>query len=143
MSWWEILHLISTAFMVGVIWYVQLVHYPMFDEYDKERFSKIHNRHQVLTPFVVGPMMLMEVVSGCLLFDAELFLAQPLWLVSAFLLLGVWVSTGFLQMPCHFKLERRYSARGLKFLVRSNWLRTLAWTSRLVCLAIIFQGRAL
>ena len=49
----------------------------MFDEYDKERFSKIHNRHQVLTTFVVGPMMLMEVVSGCLLFDAELFLAQP------------------------------------------------------------------
>ena len=139
MTWWEILHLISTAFMVGVIWYVQLVHYPMFDEYEKEKFSKVHNRHQILTTFVVGPMMLLEVVSACFIFDSALFLAQPLWLVSALLLLGVWMSTAFLQMPCHFKLEKQFSSRALKFLVRSNWLRTLAWTARLICLTLILQ----
>tara|TARA_B100000700_G_scaffold202956_1_gene223185 strand:+ start:19674 stop:20105 length:432 start_codon:yes stop_codon:yes gene_type:complete len=140
MSWWEIMHLISTAFMVGVIWYVQLVHYPMFDEYDTSRFTKIHNRHQVLTTFVVGPMMLLEVISGCIIFDSELFLTQPLWLVSALLLLAVWLSTAFLQMPCHFKLEKEFSALGLRFLVGSNWVRTIAWTARLVCLVFIFKA---
>ena len=82
---WQLTHLISTAFMVGVIWYVQLVHYPMFNEYDKSRFSRIHNRHQVLTTFVVGPMMLLEVISGCMIFEAELFAIEPLWLTSAIL----------------------------------------------------------
>ncbi|HCA49596.1 MAG TPA: hypothetical protein DEP12_04245 [Planctomycetaceae bacterium] len=134
---WELIHLISTAFMVGVIWYVQLVHYPMFNEYDTSRFSMIHNRHQVLTTFVVGPMMLLEVISGCMIFEAELFAIEPLWLTSAILLLLIWLSTAFLQMPCHYKLEKKYSSKSLTFLVRSNWIRTISWTLRLVFLAIL------
>ena len=40
MNWWETLHLISTVFMVGVIWYVQLVHYPMFDDTTRPVLAK-------------------------------------------------------------------------------------------------------
>ncbi len=46
------------------------------------------------------------------------------------LLLIIWLSTAFIQIPCHAKLAVDFSTASHVRLVRSNWLRTVAWSLR-------------
>lgn len=48
-----------------------------------------------------------------------------------FLLLSiVWVSTFLLQVPLHNALNHAYDSEKIRRLVKTNWIRTLAWTLR-------------
>jgi hypothetical protein len=53
-------NLAATLFMVGVIWFVQVVHYPLFSRVGSEKFSLYPKAHSRLTTYVVGPPMLVE-----------------------------------------------------------------------------------
>jgi hypothetical protein len=53
-------HLAATLFMVGVIWFVQVVHYPLFSRAGSEKFAIYSEAHSRLTTYVVGPPMLVE-----------------------------------------------------------------------------------
>jgi hypothetical protein len=57
------------------------------------------------------------------------------------LLAGIWASTFLLQVPCHLRLSAGWDAATHRFLVDSNWIRTIAWTLRLV-LAVAMLWRA-
>jgi hypothetical protein len=59
-----IVNVLSTAYMVGVIWMVQLVHYPLFAGVGLGNFIEYQKRHQTLMAFVVGPPMLLEASSS-------------------------------------------------------------------------------
>lgn len=53
------LNLVSTLFMVGLIWFVQIVHYPLFKSVGESEFVEYQLQHQKLTTWVVaGPMLL-------------------------------------------------------------------------------------
>ena len=56
------LHAAATWYMVGVIWLIQLVHYPMFQFLDRARFKSSHTFHSTGITFVVMPAMLLELV---------------------------------------------------------------------------------
>jgi hypothetical protein len=60
-------HLAATLFMVGVIWFVQVVHYPLFSRVGPEKFSLYSEAHSRLTTYVVGPPMLAEASTALLL----------------------------------------------------------------------------
>ncbi len=51
-------HLAATLFMIGVIWFVQVVQYPLFSRVGPEKFSLYSEAHSRLTTYVVGPPML-------------------------------------------------------------------------------------
>src|SRR4028119_2428265 len=53
--------------MVGVIWFVQVVHYPLFSRVGPEKFSLYSEAHSRLTTYVVGPPMLVEAATALLL----------------------------------------------------------------------------
>lgn len=126
-----IANLISTWYMVGLIWMVQIVHYPLFGKVGAEQYVSYQTSHQSLTTLVVGPPMLVEIVTAtCLLWLRPT--AVPAWLVYvAFaLLMVVWASTAFIQVPCHEKLTSGFDAAIHSRLVVSNWIRTVGWTGR-------------
>ncbi len=125
------LHLASTFYMVGLIWFVQVVHYPLFAAVGEDKFVEYEDHHQRLTTWVVGPGMLVELVSGVLLAltAADGRSSTILW-VSMGLLAVIWLSTAFIQIPCHRQLSTGFNASSHQRLVRSNWLRTVAWTAR-------------
>jgi hypothetical protein len=127
------LHLLSTIFMTGVIWFVQIVHYPLFDHVSRQDFTKYEMRHMQRTTWVVAPAMLIELMTGIVL----VALARPgltLTLATAnLLLLGVvWTSTWFLQVPRHRVLADGFNGVAHQSLVRGNWVRTAAWSMRSV-----------
>lgn len=126
----------ATLPLVGLIWFVQVVHYPLFGQVGREQFPAYERAHQALTSVVVAPLMLVEA------FTVALFIwVRPQGvtilpaIVGAALLAAIWASTFFWQVPAHVKLERSFNAATHQWLVRSNWLRTAGWTARglLVC----------
>jgi hypothetical protein len=117
--------------MVGLIWFVQVVHYPLFAHVGERRFGTYHRLHTQLTGRVVGPPMLLEAVTGVLLvwFGPD-GVPPSLVALSLSLLAVVWVSTFRLQVPRHRSLASARSGPDIRGLVATNWIRTVAWTLR-------------
>ena len=61
-----VIHFISTSLMVGIIWIIQLLHYPAFHFIDKANYSAFQDFHMNRVSFIVVPTMITELVSGIL-----------------------------------------------------------------------------
>jgi hypothetical protein len=124
-------HLGSSLYMMGLIWFVQVVHYPLFDSVGSLDFSPYEKRHTALTTWVVAPAMLIEGATAVLLFWFRLAGVPTQFLWTGLALLGViWLSTALVQVPCHEILSRDFDPLIHQRLVWTNWLRTLAWSVR-------------
>jgi len=129
LSFW--LHLYSTLFMTGLIWFVQVVHYPLFLGVGTSEFTEYAAKHQHLTGLVVILPMVCELITAGLL---ALHPESPLpsvyaWLGLALVLL-IWASTFFLQVPEHARLSSGMDPNAVARLVHTNWVRTVLWTVR-------------
>lgn len=136
-----LLNIASTLFMTGVIWFVQVVHYPLFDGVGLDGFELYETRHSNLTTFVVIVPMFVELITAALLVwkRPALLNVWKVWLGLG--LVGIiWLSTAFLQVPQHSKLALGFDVSAHGFLVSSNWLRTAAWTLR-SALVVVWLSR--
>jgi|GEM_PF-3772102 hypothetical protein len=61
-------HFAATCAMTGVIWVVQLVIYPQFSTLGAEVFPRYHAQYTGLVTLVVGPLMILEIVTATLIF---------------------------------------------------------------------------
>ncbi len=132
----SIMHAAATLFMAGLIWFVQIVHYPLMQRVGHDGFVSYMQHHQALTGRVVAVPMLLEMATGLWwVFFRPAFVPTGLALASIGLLTVIWLSTACLQVPQHAKLAKQYNAQACRFLVRSHWVRTLAWSLRaaIVC----------
>lgn len=137
---WSVLatvHAVSTLFMTGVIWFVQVVHYPLMAAVGRTDFRAYEALHQRRTGWVVGPAMLVELAAaiGLVVAASGAAAAQASRLGLA-LLVVIWVATAAGAMPAHRRLAAGFSAAGLRRLLRVNWVRTAAWSAR-VPLALV------
>ena len=123
------LQLFSSFWMLAVIWFVQLVHYPLFAHItfnDRIEYSK---KHQQAISFIVMPAMLIELIS--LLLMQHVF-GQTLWYLLIICLVIIWGSTFLLQVPCHQRLLHNPTNQVIDRLVKTNWIRTLTWTVKTI-----------
>lgn len=124
-------HAASTLFMVGLIWFVQIVHYPLFDDVSQEEFPRFHARHSSRTTWVVGPPMLVELGSaGWLALSPPGQVSPIITSVGFGLVLLIWLSTTLRQVPDHDALGRGANSESIRRLVTGNWVRTVLWTVR-------------
>lgn len=119
----------ATLGMVAVIWFVQLVHYPLFADVGEEGFARYEARHKARISWIVVPLMLAELGTAVALVfvDAAFAPAWERWLGLA-CALAAWAVTFLLSVPEHGRLALGYDAAALRRLVTTNWLRTAAWT---------------
>jgi hypothetical protein len=124
--------------MTGVIWIIQVLHYPLFNLVGRENFSAYEAAHSNLISVIVAPVMLLE-----LGFTAWIFFVPPAsvplslnWL-NTILLAIIWLSTAFLQVPQHSILSSGFDEKAYQFLVNSNWIRTVAWSARAVIASVM------
>jgi len=127
-----VVHAVATCMLAGLIWFVQVVHYPLMAAVGAREFRAYEERHMRRTTWIVAPLMFVELggAAWLLLFPPP---ATPAWIPwTAALLVAVnWLSTALLQVPCHDRLARQGFDRAVwSRLVRSNWIRTVAWTAR-------------
>lgn len=131
-----LLQLGTTLPLVGLIWFVQLVAYPLFAVVGAAEFADYHAAHSRWITWVVGPLMLGELagVVASLVFATAQPSSEPAspalaWLGGA-LLAGIWLVTFFVSVPQHAVLARGFDSHAHDILVTTNWLRTLGWTAR-------------
>ena len=122
-------HLVATVFMVGLIWFVQVVHYPLFDRISGDASIQYAAEHQRRTAWVVGLPMLVEGITTLWLFFDPIN-GRLLPLLGGLVLLKIHLSTIFLQVPLHKKLSQGYEREVVRKLVATNWIRTIGWTIR-------------
>ena len=141
-TWTLLLQLGATLAMVGLIWFVQIVHYPLFSQVGRDGFRRYELEHQRLTTWVVAPLMLTELLTAVLLIWWRPIGVGLLsvWLGLA-LLIVIWILTYTVQVPHHATLVMGYRPAVQQQLVLSNWYRTAAWTARgVLALWMVHQG---
>ncbi|MEM1415241.1 MAG: hypothetical protein AAGH15_10085 [Myxococcota bacterium] len=128
-----LLHALATWGMVAVIWFVQLVHYPLFAQVGVEGFARYEALHTTRITWLVGPLMLVEIATAAALAfgpDAPRFASRAELGVGFALVIALWISTVALSIPEHARLAGGFDADAHRRLVQTNWLRTALWSAR-------------
>ena len=126
-----LLHAVPTLCLTGLIWLVQLVHYPLFARIAAADFVAYEREHCRRIGPLVLPLMLAELLLALWLpFAAHDATDRSLAFAGIGLLAVVWASTFFVQVPCHNRLTLGFDRATIDQLVRTNWVRTISWTAR-------------
>ena len=125
---------ISTSVMVGVIWVIQLLHYPSFHFINDQKYIEFQHFHMQRISFIVVPVMLIELASALLL---AYFFESSLTIILLALLLGIWGITFIFFTNMHQKLTNGFDPSIVDKLVKINWSRTALWSLRLIILLSI------
>jgi len=130
---------VGSVGMFGVIWMVQVVHYPLMRFVSGEQFAHFETAHRTRISWVVGPLMLIEGVCVlAFLFGPPAGLAWWLPWVGAGVEAVAIGTTAFVSAPLHEQLNAQLTQATLYRLIATNWIRTVAWTCRAaVAIAIL------
>ena len=126
-------HLIFTSIMTGVIWVIQIVHYPSFHFIEKELYTAFQKFHMNKISIIVIPIMLAELITGMMLL-LDKSSKSPFLIISLIILVLIWLITGVFFSKAHNELITGYQELVVNQLVVMNWIRTLLWTLRLLLL---------
>ena len=139
LEWLLLVNAATTLFMVGVIWFVQIVHYPLFSLVGEAAFPEYERHHARRTGWVVAMPMLLELGTAI---ATVWCLGGALAWCGLGLLAVAWVSTGLWQVPAHRRLEGGFDAVTHRRLMRTNWVRTVAWSARgIIACALVVAPR--
>ena len=126
-----LINLVVTWYLVGLIWTVQWVHYPLFERVGKENFVDYEQSHSSrITPIVGIPMAIELLSAAWLCYASPPFINQSILWSGFVMVVAIWLSTALIQMPCHQKLLSGFDPPTHNRLVVSNWFRTLLWSGR-------------
>lgn len=119
-----------TLVNVGMIWFLQLNHYPLYRLVGEEAFRAYMAGHnaRLLVP-VILPGGLAVLLSFLLAWVRPP--GVPAWSVWLVIASGaaILLSTALIQGPAHAALARDgYSAALIQRVVATNWIRTAGWT---------------
>lgn len=122
---------VTTLPLVGLIWLIQVVAYPLFAQVGSVDFPAYHKAHSRLITYVVAPLMLGELACATLWIFEPLDVAPPLvvW-AGALLAAATWAVTMLVSAPQHTRLARGFDIHAHRVLVTTNWIRTALWTVR-------------
>ncbi|MFM9043276.1 MAG: hypothetical protein ACKOPI_03900 [bacterium] len=120
--------------MLGVAWFVEVVHYPLFARVGKTQFRTYHAEHSSRTSLVVIMPMIVELASSVwLAFDPPTGSSgdplQTLAIAGAILAALTWIVTFGGAVPAHQALEPGFDSAIHRRLMRSNLIRTVIWTA--------------
>lgn len=131
-------NVLATAVMVGVIWFVQRVHYPLLALVGTDRAAEVAVEHQRRTGQVVALPMAVEGVSTLVLLVERPDAVSIVWPWMGAVLLAVALGcTVLLSVPRHARMATAPDDEVGRSLVRTNWPRTVAWTARGVVGAVM------
>ena len=136
-------NLAATGVMIGLIWTVQLVHYPLFARVGTAAWPAYAADHARRITVLAGPWMVLEAATAF-----ALLLRPPAgvpvgWLRWGFVLVcGLWLLTGLVSGPLFTRLSSGWDPALHRRLVRTNWLRTALWTAR-GALLLVLSGQLL
>lgn len=132
-----IAHMASTLFMIGLIWTIHLVHYPLFAHVGETAYVAFQSEHVnrigklLLLPWLTEGITLLGVLALAFLGNRR-DLRLPAFLngvgmAIALIISGVW------SAPAHGELADGFDAVVHDRLMTANLVRTFSWTLSGVC----------
>ena len=128
------IHFLSTSLMVGIIWVIQLLHYPAFHFIKEIDYVEFQHFHMQRISFIVVPVMIIELLSGFML---VYYFRSNLFILCLTILLVIWLITFAFFTKLHQSLLGGYDKIIVDKLVQINWSRTVLWSLRLIILIYI------
>lgn len=126
-----VIHIMATWFMVGLIWTIQVVHYPLFQRVGAASFPSYEAEHtRRMGWLLAGPASLEVSTAAALVWFRPSAVGLGLVLTAGVILAGLWVTTALRQVPLHRQLTTAPTTAAIRRLVDSNWFRTAGWTLR-------------
>ena len=126
---YELIFLIDTFssfFMAGLIWMVQLVHYPSFLFVGADDFEAFQQHHVKSIDKIVIPVMVAEITSSFGLAWVDGWFSMNA--IGFYIVISIWAATGLFSVPAHSILEKRKDEQAINKLISTNWTRTTLWT---------------
>ncbi len=125
-----LINLCATLFLTGLIWVIQVVHYPSFRFVSEKEFLAFHQFHSQRISYLVIPTMTIELItSGILWWLSTWFSLNS---IGFYLVILIWISTALFSVPCHSKLLHGKDMNILNKLVSTNWIRTVLWSTKML-----------
>ena len=124
------LNVISAFLLTGVIWTIQIVHYPSFHYIDKMSFTNFHHFHERRISIIVMPLMLIELATSTALYINNM--SSIVFALNLLIVVLIWCSTFFVQVPIHSILSKKKDKELIEKLVNTNWIRTFLWSMRML-----------
>lgn len=133
----DLTHIIVTAMLVAIIWVIQVLHYPTFRFIDPDKEIEFHKFHTSSISPIVAPLMVAELI----LVSLGLYLNfTSLSVTLLTFVIVIWLSTFLIQVPTHKKLSDDYNKSLIDRLIKTNWIRTICWTAKLVLMIAFFYN---
>lgn len=128
-----------TFMMVGVMWFMQIVHYPLYKKI-KEGFGDYERTYLRRSSLLLAPLMLGEAVTALLLIGlTKSSVTTRLAALNLIFLTIIWIATLLFQVVQQQKLAVRFSAHIHHALLGTNWIRVTLWSLRgLILIALLF-----
>lgn len=137
-----VLHFVVTCGMGGIMWFVQICYYPNLAVVGRDAFVEYQRAHIRRINRIAWTMLFLELITAivlaCVPHDREVWSSL---VVNLALLLGIWWSTFFVQVPLHHRLEQGWDEAAHLRLLRTNWFRTVVYTLRVaLVIAVLWTG---
>lgn len=125
-----IAHVAATLFMVGLIWTIHVVHYPLFAEVGAANYVDYQSAHVERIGIVLAFPWLLEGLTllGVMALAVERRELRVPALVGAVAMAVVLVISGVWSAPAHGELADGFDAAVHDRLMTANLVRTLAWS---------------
>ena len=116
----------SNIYLIAISIMVQFIIYPSFKNYSESSFKSFHSGYTKKMFLIVGPFMIIELISSLYLLNNSSFLAPTVLVVL------IWTSTFFLIVPIHNSLNISFDLIKHKKLIRLNLIRTIFWVLKFI-----------
>jgi len=132
-----VIHLAATLFMVGLIWTIHYVHYPLFAYVGESTYASFQAAHVerigklLFVPWLIEGITLIGVLALAFL-GTHKTLRVPA-VINGAAMAVVLVISGFWSAPAHAKLADGFDTSIHDQLMTVNLIRTLAWTVCGIC----------
>lgn len=113
--------------MTGVIWFAQVIQYPLLRLVDKSRYKEYYEIHLNRIVWMVLPVIVLQLATAAYLFVDERF---PMWfsgMLVAYSLFNFGF-TAFISVSIYREMAFSYSDELIDRLLTQNWARTIVWT---------------
>ena len=132
-----VIHLAATLFMVGLIWTIHYVHYPLFAYVGESTYVRFQAEHVarigklLFVPWLTEGITLLGILALAFLGGRKALRVPAV--INGAAMAVVLVISGFWSAPAHAKLADGFDKSIHDQLMTVNLIRTLAWTVCGIC----------
>jgi len=132
-----VIHTAATMFMVGLIWTIHYVHYPLFAYVGQSTYTSFQAEHVarigklLFVPWLTEGITLLGVLALAFLGGRKAWKVPAI--INGAAMAVVLVISGFWSAPAHAKLADGFDKSIHDQLMTANLIRTLAWTVCGIC----------